>query len=375
MRRILIATGIMNAGGAETLIMEILRNKSDMVEYAMLIHYDNEITDGVFDEEIKGLGVPIYYIHSVGSVGTKAYIAEFKKLIDEIGGIDVLHSHLNAVGGIICKAAKEAGIKKRIVHCHAKITYTGSKKTILINEAKLVLMKAYVNKYATDFWACSDEAAKRLFYSSKNYVIIPNVINVREYLSDENKRKEAKSRLGFASDELVLGSVGRIAPIKNYELPIKLIEILNSKNIKAHFVCYGRVVNEEYYANLTKQIESEKVEEQIHFLGNSNNIKVDISAFDIMLVPSITEGFGMAAIEAQAAGIYTIASSGVPSLVDVGAGLIDFVSIEDIDRWAELISKHSYKADVDNSFILKCFEKSGFDSISAVAKIEKLYAN
>ncbi len=373
MKKILIATGVMNAGGAETLIMEILRNKSDKLDYIMLIHYDYEIPKGVYDEEIKKLGIPIIYIHSVGSIGTKAYCDEFRNTINEIGHIDVIHSHLNAVGGIICMAAKKVGIKKRIVHCHAKITYRGSKKSIMINEIKLFLMKRYVNKYATDFWACSDDAAKRLFYKSKEYIVIPNVINVREYLSDEIKHFKAKEKAGFEKDSLLLGSVGRIAPIKNYELPIRIISKLRDSGIHADFVCYGRIVDEIYYQKLCELIKSENIESQIHFVGNSNNIKEDIAAFDIMLVPSVTEGFGMAAIESQAAGVYTIASCGVPNLVDVKAGLIDFADINDFDKWISLIQSHLNYNRIDNEVILDCFEKAGFDSKSAVSGIEKLY--
>ena len=39
---VLIATGTMNAGGAETLIMEILRRRSDRIQYVMLIHYSDK---------------------------------------------------------------------------------------------------------------------------------------------------------------------------------------------------------------------------------------------------------------------------------------------------------------------------------------------
>ena len=129
---VLIATGTMNAGGAETLIMEMLRQKTDRINYIMLIHYAGEVEVGVYDEEIRSLGIPIVYIPSVGSVGANKYIKEFERVIRQIEHVDIIHSHLNGVGGIIAKAAKKAGIKNRIVHCHADITFKGSKLSICV---------------------------------------------------------------------------------------------------------------------------------------------------------------------------------------------------------------------------------------------------
>ena len=47
---VLIANGIMNAGGTETLIMELLRHKSNRVNYILLIHYQKEIQKGIYDD-------------------------------------------------------------------------------------------------------------------------------------------------------------------------------------------------------------------------------------------------------------------------------------------------------------------------------------
>ena len=88
---VLIATGTMNAGGAETLIMEILRRRSDRIQYIMLIHYSDKKEIGVYDNEIRSLGIPMVYIHSVGSVGERRYCREFKELTKRIGHIDILH--------------------------------------------------------------------------------------------------------------------------------------------------------------------------------------------------------------------------------------------------------------------------------------------
>ena len=368
---VLIATGTMNAGGAETLIMEMLRQKSDAVRYVLLIHHAGAVMPGVYDQKIQALGVPVLYIPSVGSAGAGMYSRIFQERIAEIGPVDILHCHLNAVGGIIAKAAKEAGIITRIVHCHADITYTGSRLSILLNEIKLTLMKRYVNRYATAYWACSEAAGRRLFDPGKPVKVIPNVIDVQKYLCDTEKHNEAKRRLGFAG-RFVLGSVGRIAPIKNYEFVFSILSVLNTIGIIADFVCFGRATNEDYFCKLTERAKELGVEGQVHFMGNSNQVAQDIACFDVFLMPSLSEGFGMAAIEAQAAGIPSIVSEGVPMLVDVGLNLILFLPFE-AERWAEKICELKDMKRPTSQQILSAFSSAGYNSPEAVQKVEAEY--
>ena len=321
------------------------------------------------------MNIPVIYIHSVGSVGEKRYVNEFCQTVKENGPFDVVHSHLNAVGGIIVKAAEKAGIKIRIVHCHADITFKGNWFSRMINEVKLQYMRTYIDKYANQFWACSEAAAKRLFYKKRfqDAVVIPNIIDVTKYLTYETAACDAKAKFGLQGKQII-GAVGRIARIKNYEFIVELLEKLKENNQKFEFVCFGRIADEEYYEEINNKAKKSGVYEQLHFLGNSTDIASDIHCFDIFVMPSFSEGFGMASIEAQAAGIPSIVSKGVPQIVDVGAGLIDFISTEDIDTWTRtVIEKSKEKSVIDNQFIVECFDKKGFNSATTAKKIEQKY--
>ena len=373
--KVLIVTGAMNAGGAETLIMELLRHKTDRVEYALLIHYAGEKPAGVFDEEIHTLGVPIYYIHSVGAVGEKKYTEELKEINQKYGPFDVLHSHLNGISGAIAKAAKEAGIPARIAHCHAVITNSGNFFVRAKKEALLQIMRAYIDRYANHFWACSQPAAERLYYRKrwKEAVVIPNVINVEAYLKAPSSQQTARQKYAL-DDELIIGAVGRIAPIKNYEFIIKLVRLLKDQGKNVTFVCFGRAADEAYYQSLLALAKEQEVADQIKFLGNSTNVAEDIHCFDIFVMPSISEGFGIAAIEAQAASIPCIASTGVPKAVDMGVELIDFIDVAQREAWAQRISELAQaQVKTDNENILYHFTQKGFNSKAAVKEIENRY--
>ena len=369
---VVIANGIMDAGGTETLIMEMLRNRFGRVNYIMLIHYMGHITEGIFDAEIRELGIPIVYIPSVGTVGIRGYIREFQKEIEKIGHVDIIHSNLNANGGVIAMAAKMAGIKHRICHCHADICYKGSFIHRMKEEAQLLLLKLLIGRYATDRWACSEAAWHRLFFGNRGKVVIPNMIDVSKYLSTPEKIHTAKKRWNM-DNTLVLGSVGRVAPIKNYELALRVTAVMN-KNTDTHFICFGRFNEKDpYCGSLLSLANLLGIADKVHFVGNSNQVSSDIHCIDVFMMPSTTEGFGMAAIEAQAAGLPTLLSEGVPRLVDVNIGLAHFLPAGDADAWVRCIEEGQTERKKSAEEIVRHFDEKGFNSKTATLAIENKY--
>lgn len=365
---VVIVTSTMNAGGTETLIMEMLRHSTGRVNYIMLIQYNSEISKGIFDNEIRELGVPIHYMPSPGLVGLKKYISKFKSFITEIGGADIVHSHLNGIGGIIAMAAKRAGVKHRICHCHADIRFTGRALNCIRQEISLFAMKVLIELFATQCWACSMAAWNRLFMPWRNKVVIGNMIDVKKYITTNERRMFAKKRLGFSNEEII-GAVGRVAPIKNYET---ILRALVGNN--CHFVCFGRFdENNEYCTSLIRLSESLGVSQRVHWMGNSNNISEDIHAIDLFVMPSFTEGFGIAALEAQAASLKCILSNGIPSIVDLGLGLVSFLDPTNPNLWQDAF-KLGFKFEIlPMNTILKQFRLCKFDSVEGVKEIEDKY--
>ena len=365
-----VATGVMNAGGTETLIMEMLRHASSRIRYILLIHHEENEPIGTFDAEIRELNVEMRYIKSVGTLGVKGYIKAFGDFVTRLGTpIDIVHCHLNGVGGIISLAAKKAGIKHRICHCHADIHYRGGLIARLKSEIRLAGMKLMIDMHATDRWACSDTAWHRLFMPWRIKTVVNNMIDVSKYLSSFDKRFAAKERFGFV-DKFVIGAVGRVAPIKNYEIIIKAL----SKIPDAEFVCFGRFSTDNRYCIKLMCLAKElNVSNRVHWMGNSNDIASDIHCIDVFLMPSFTEGFGMAAIEAQAAGIPTIVSTGVPNVIDTGLGLVKFVCPTDVEALVQSIKVAQKLKSPDSTAITNAFQKKSFDSVEAVKQIEDRY--
>lgn len=368
---VVIANGLMNAGGTESLLMELFRHSSGAMRYILLVHHAGAQTEGSYDAEIRRLGVQMEHIPSVGTLGIKGYVAEFMRFKERIGHVDIIHSHLNANGGIISMAARKAGIPVRICHCHADIKFRGSLLSRLKEELALGVLKLFIHRYATDAWACSAPAWRRLYFPGKERVIINNTISPEPYFHNPDLATDARKALGLEG-KYIIGSVGRVAPIKNYERIIELLPALPD----AVFVCYGRFDEANAYCSkLSTMARDLGVAHRVHFMGNTDNVPEALQLFDLFVMPSFTEGFGMAALEAQSAGLHCLLSSGIPPTVDLGLGLVEHIAPMDAEAWLTAVTARmkATESRPTNAQIMDAFRAKGLDAASGIKNIEERY--
>lgn len=124
---------------------------------------------------------------------------------------------------------------------------------------------------------------------------------------DPSKTNPAEKRKSWGIDPeaTVVGIVGRIDPAKGQETFIKAAAGLSAKvgeNSNLHFVVVGEETRgsvQDYLPTLKEIVKSFRIEHQVHFVGFDSNIPDVMSAFDILVMPSREETFGLVAIEAM----------------------------------------------------------------------------
>lgn len=374
MKTILLVSGTMNFGGAEIMMMDIIRNLKNDFKFVFLINRKKGTNPvGALDEEIKSLNIPMYYIDAVWDVGIKEYERQFKEIVKEIGCVDICHCHLNSKGGIVSRCAKKCGIKRRIVHCHAKILFDGSVLSKLKNNLELLIQRFWIKKYATDFWGCSMDAMPSLFskkqIKSDNAKIIHNAIDLQKFLS--SKSGILRQELGLTDKDIIIGSVGRIAPVKNYPLAANIIKELWNRGLDIHYVVAGLkqdVSEADYMFNLLSS------DARFHHIGVRSDTENVYKDFDLYLGTSKREGLGLSVVEAQACGTHCVVSSGFPKLCDMNTGLVTFVDSLSATVWADEIEK-LLKSNIspDIATVEKAIKDAGFDIKTEAEKIKKYY--
>lgn len=380
---ILQVTGTMNRGGSEVMLIDIHRNISNDFRFNYLINY--KLNDGVpigdLDEEIVNLGSTIKHIGTQWDLGIFKYIYEFKKIYFDLNEPEIIHIHLNAKSGIIALSAWVCGIKKIIVHSHANLEFRGSYYKILLSKFEFFFQKFLIFIFASEYWGCSDEANKSLFYSNffmkKKPLIIKNAINISSYLHvDQNEVNKIRSKLNIKKNTLVIGNVGRLVKHKNVDFIIDCLNIISRKKVDFIFIYAGRSSDLDYKKLLLEKITKFNLEEKVIYLGERDDIPTLLSIFDIFVSPALNEGFGLVAIEAQAAGLPCVLYKGFPEMVDLGLNLVTRMENLNSKDWADIILfEHNRTQSIDKEVIYGQIETMGYDIHKNVLKIENLYKN
>lgn len=375
MLNVLQVTGIMNRGGAEIMLMDIMRHLPHDVHFDFLVQTagSGTIHKGDFDDEIYALGGRLFYIQPQWKNCGYGYVSVLKRLIkNEIGLPNVVHSHINRNSGLIALAASQCGVKKIIAHMH------GAWKPQCHSLASFahILMYKYqrrlISRFATDRWACSPIAARALFYPGESYQVINNAI------SDSFLECTSSTSLKIRNDwnidaEIILGNVGRITRDKYSGFPLEILSILHSHGLKVGYVQAGRCDDKDYKAEIDKEIEKNDLNSFCCLLGDYPDVPDLLGAIDIFVAPSKNEGFGMSVVEAQATGLPCVVSTGHPKTVDMGLGLVRFVDGYDPNKWADAVLAMKGKRLYDKENIRATFKKRGFDAEENTKKIIELY--
>lgn len=356
--------GLMNRGGAETMLMNIYRyiNK-EKFQFDFLVHTHEP---GDYDEEIRALGGKIYHISSIGQVSLLRYIKEFKKALANMQSIDIIHIHMDWQSGYIALAARLAGIKKVIVHSHTN----GINNPTIAKRLAAACSKVLIQVCAGEKLACSADAAYWLFGYKKAH-IIRNAIDITHYIQlNEVSRLNVRQMLQIQPEEILLCHVGSFSENKNQLFLIELIKRLNQQDKRYKLILIGR--GDTYFSQVSQAIVTLNLQNDVKLLGVKDNVPEYLNASDIFLFPSKREGFGMVAVEAQAAGLYCIVSESIPTAVDIGLKLVQYANISNMDEWQDLIVRYQ-KPVITKEKIQQALQRSHLDIAEQVITIEDIY--
>lgn len=313
----------MEAGGTQALLMNIYRKiDRNKVQFDFLVEYPDK---QFYDDEIKKLGGKVYY----STVRKDFNILKFCNLLKEIlrknPDYKIVHVHTYSIGYFCLKAAKEMNVPVRIAHSHNNETVHDAKYLF-----KLVLQKIYTI-YASDLFACSEEAGKYLF-KDKQFQVLKNAIDSQNFIADADVRKEIRKELGL-EDKFVVGHVGRLHPQKNHDFLIDVFAEIKRKKPDAELILVGTGPLEDKIKN---KVAEKDLSDFVHFLGNRKDMNRIYQAMDVFVFPSLFEGLGIVAIEAQAAGVPIVCSEGLPPETDITPIYRKLLLSDGAEKWANI---------------------------------------
>ncbi|MTM92156.1 glycosyltransferase, partial [Turicibacter sanguinis] len=348
--KVLHIIGSLKIGGAENIAMNFSRfinREKFQIDYLV---FGEEI--GEYEEEAKKLGCRVLRLAGPNE-GYLNFYKNLKKIL-KVEKYDVVHSHTLLNNGIIMKAAHSARIRVRISHSHS--TNSGRKEEGIYKLYKTIMFNC-IKKYSTHYLACGLEAGNFLFGKvlfEKEGILINNGIPIEEYIFSTEKRKSIRSQLKI-EDELIIGHIGRMAPVKNHLFLIKIFAELNKIESNSKLLIIG---DGEIKTEIVQRVKEMNLQDKVIFLGIRRDISNLLQAMDVFVFPSLYEGFPLTLLEAQASSLQCLVADTISSEVKLTNSLT-FASLCDSEIiWAKKILSKMNNNRVDNSQIL--IEK-GFD--------------
>ena len=329
--KILMVLNNPGRGGSQTYAMNVLRSidrAKFQIDFVFSVDKDNS-----YKEEILSLGSKIHFIPEFKIFNYCTYSSKWYNLLRE-NKYDIVHGHVSSSAVIYLKIAKKCGCKT-IVHSHS----AGYRGNACLRAIKYIFTKGA--KWYADYWfACSDKAARRLFginYSEDSrYHLIPNAIDVKRFRFDEEIRTRIRSLHNITNDTLVCGHVGSFSTPKNHKYLLGIFKKVLLVNPNSLLMLVG----DGYLRNsIVAQAKELNIFDKILFIGNVGNANEYMMAMDVMIFPSLFEGFPVTVLEAQATGLYSLISDSITTEVDL-TNTIKRLSInDDCDIWVKNIQE------------------------------------
>lgn len=348
------------SNGINSFLMNVYRNiNRDKYQFDFLV-YGTE--DGDYDDEIRSLGGRIYHVISPGTNLLKN--ARQTYCVMKKQKYHIIHRHTSvSLCWMDFFVAKLCGIKTRICHSHGSCC-----DKVLLHR----LFYPLFIKNITDYLACGNEAGKWLYGNRRRFHVVKNGIDTRTFEFSEEKRRLLRDENGIDLDAFVIGNVGRISAQKN---PFFLVDLFAELvKIKKDSICVF-VGDGDLMQDVKCRIKELQLTDKVIFTGASNDVQGWLSAMDVVVYPSLYEGFPIAVLESEANGVPSILSDRIPKEVDV-TGLPRWVSLsESLNQWVKeviiqlgnhnnLLERHRYNGIV---------RKEGYDIRQTVKNLENYY--
>jgi glycosyltransferase involved in cell wall biosynthesis len=359
---LLVIYGDIHFGGVSILLNNLISNMdSDGIEFTLYAF------GGCTDKEVYDLyeknGVKIITGLHTG-FNSKQIFKDLFRIVSK-GRFDIVHCN---TGGleltfITMTVAWLCGVKKRIAHSHAKKNSKApyGKREILWQKGNYYLSNVRLT--------CSDEAGLHLFGNNRARLLC-NGINVEKFTFNGDVRGKVRKQLGIEG-RLVIGTVGRLEPIKNQVLILEIAKVLK---LQAVDVCVLIVGSGSLKNKLVEYCSELSLNDSVIFIDATYRPDYYLNAMDVFLLPSLAEGLGISAVEAQAMDLPVWCSCNVPRQAAVTEKIFFEELPDGAYMWADNIlnycNEHNLEDRKDRSADVR---NKGYDISESARQLRDIY--
>ncbi|MDN3267741.1 glycosyltransferase [Streptomyces sp. MA15] len=310
MRALHIITGL-GVGGAEQQLRLLLRHLPVDCDVVTLTN------PGPVAEGLRADGVRVLHL---GMAGNRD-VGVLPRLVRVIrsGGYDLVHTHLYRACVYGRPAARVAGVRAVVATEHSLGDSQMEGRALTQGVRALYLASERLGSATVAVSPTVADRLKRWGVPAPRIEVVPNGIELDRFRFDPRRRERTRRRLGLPDGAFVVGGVGRLAPGKRFDVLVRALAALPED-------CWLLLVGggpEEHV--LRRTAHEAGVSGRVLFTGErpavpdgspGPDLPSLTSAMDLFASPSTEEAFGLAVVEALAAGLPVLYGS-CPAIEDL----------------------------------------------------------
>lgn len=286
--------------------------------------------DGFMNAYAKENNVKFYHVQLARTLSPINDIKAFWKIFRYIreNNIDTVIAHQAKARLLGTTAAYMARVPNRIIFAHGILfeTLGGAKRKLVVLMDKLVAKLSHKTVCVSPSVA-SVRLQNKIEKPSRQYLLgkgtcggIDTINKFNPQNLNKSEQNSIKASLGISESDFVVGFCGRLVRDKGVFELVEGFKVFkqkykNNSNIKL-MIIGNREIRDSISQNLNETIDNDSNIIHVDYVDNAEIYKY-FALFDVLVLPSYREGFGMVTIECGA--------MGVPAIVSKSTGCIDSI--------------------------------------------------
>ena len=389
--RILHVISVLSVGGVEVWLIELLRHMRSLADEGREVEqFDILMTGGArgeLDDLAASLGANLHYLR-FSRRHFLTFAKAFRRLLAN-GRYSAIHDHQDLAAGWHLLAAVGTLPRLRIVHVHnapARLRAAGRTRTrrFLLN-----LSGGAIKRHGTHVLGTSSQVLREYGFVPHSFPhqriqTLHCGFDVSRFTTaHEDANESLCAELGWNPGARIALFVGRLEGFddsnpgwngKNPEFALRVAKAAIDDGSDMRFVMVGggETVRSALEADLRKSGHADR----IRLVGKRNDVPRIMAGSHVLLFPSLEEGLGMVAVEAQAAGLRVIASDTVSREASVIDHLVTFLPLSDgVPAWARHLSEAISAPRFDSTEANRRVSESPYSIEESYAQLHALYSS
>lgn len=351
MERILVYGMTDNPGGIEAYLLNTAKRLREDIRFDFV----SDFPDIAHRSELESMGSKVFFIPAKGK-DLFGHWKSFADILKKHPEYKTVYFNLLDAGGAFTELIPWLFRRRIVTHSHNN----GTDKLKLHK-----LCRPFLKLFTSSQIACSKVAANYMFGDNNRATVIPNAIKTEDFIFDKARRDNKRAELGIGERSAVC-HVGRLSMQKN---PFRMLDIFSELLKTDPNAVLLSVGTGELEKDVHAYADEKGISKSVMFLGCRNDVPDILQAADVFFLPSLYEGLPICLLEAQASGLFSVASDEITTEADI-TGLVKFISLKKSDaEWAQelLAAAGAPRKDTLGDFI-----SAGYDNSHCEAKNKEL---